>query len=99
MPSDGATNYTIYYKEIYRERELPLKTLSAAANDTNITISLDRQLYANWIHYVSVVASNTLINGEIIGYRGFRSWPTTLNSPQAGPVNITLGMVVKDDDM
>ena len=95
MPSDGATNYIIYYREIYRGRRLPLKELTAAANDTNITISLDSHLLsADWIHYISIFASNTQINREIIGYRGFRSWPITLNSPSVGPVNITLGMVV-----
>lgn len=93
MPSDGATDYIIYYKEINRGRELSSKTLSAGANDTNITISLNIRLtYRDIIHYVSIVAINRLTSREIIGYRGTRYSPITLRSPLAGPVNITLGM-------
>ena len=99
MPSDGATNYITYYKEIYRGRELSSKTLSAGANDTNITISLNIRLsYIDILHYVSIVAINRLTNREIIGYRGTCESRTTLRSPQPDPVNITLGMVVKDND-
>lgn len=98
MPSDGATNYIIYYKEIHRGRELSSKTLSAGANDTNITISLNIRLTYIEIHYVSIVAINRLTSREIIGYRGTRYSTITLRSPLAGPVNITLGMLVINDD-
>ena len=99
--SDGATSYIIYYKEINRGRELSSKRLSAGANDTNITISLNIRLtYRDIIHSVSIVAINRLTNREnvALGFGGFRYWHTTLRSLLAGPVNITLGMLVKDDD-